>query len=123
LKAPPTALVLKVKGEVRQGPRRVAEGDFLLPGQVVTSAAGAKALVVFLLSGQRGRLKPCGRTTLTRDGCDPADVVENSAQRNCRGPTSGRSARSKSARTPASAWCAASSRPPRRASRRCSVPS
>src|SRR6266542_3201298 len=78
--ARPTALVLTVKGEVtaqgRLGKRRVEEGDLLLPGETITTAADAEALLVFLVKGERRRLKPGARATLTRDGCDPDKAAE-----------------------------------------------
>jgi hypothetical protein len=86
LKGKPAALVVKVQGEVlvegKRGQRRVEAGDYLLPGQVVTAAANGGAVVVFVPSGERRRLKPGNRATLTRDGCTPADAVEVTA-----GPT------------------------------------
>jgi hypothetical protein len=80
LSARPAALVVRVKGAVvaggRVGRRRVGPGDFLLPGETVSAAADAEALLVFLLRGERRRLRPGARATLTRDGCDPAVAVE-----------------------------------------------
>jgi hypothetical protein len=80
LLARPAALVLKVKGvitaEGRLGKRRVEAGDFLLPGETVSAAPAAEALLVFLVKGERRRFRPGSRATLTRDGCDPADAVE-----------------------------------------------
>jgi hypothetical protein len=80
LSARPTALVLKVKGEVvaegQKGKHRVEIGDFLFPGETVSAAANAEALLVFLLRGESRRLKPGTRTTCTRDDCDPAGATE-----------------------------------------------
>jgi hypothetical protein len=80
LPARPAALVLTVKGEVtaqgKLGKHRVEQGDFLLPGQMLTAAADAEAVMVFLVKGERRKLKPGARATMTRDGCDPADATE-----------------------------------------------
>jgi hypothetical protein len=80
LSARPAALVLKVKGTVvavgRLGKRDVEAGDLLLPGEILSAPNDAEALLVFLVKGERRRLKPGGRTTLTRDDCDPADATE-----------------------------------------------
>src|ERR1700730_7587711 len=78
--AGPAAMVLKVKGEVtsqgKGAKRRVDPGDFLLPGETVSAGSDAEALLIFLLPGERRRLKPGSRATLTRDGCEPADAAE-----------------------------------------------
>ncbi|MBI1914994.1 MAG: hypothetical protein HYS12_09705 [Planctomycetes bacterium] len=78
--ARPTALVLKIKGEVvaegQKGKRRVELGDFLFPGETVSAAADAEALLVFLLRDEHRRLKPGARTTCSRDDCDPSDATE-----------------------------------------------
>lgn len=80
LSARPTVLVLKVKGAVtaegRLGTHRVEAGDYLLPGETVSAAPAAEALLVFLVKGERRRLKPGGRMTLTRDDGTPADAAE-----------------------------------------------
>jgi hypothetical protein len=80
LSARPAALVLRVKGVVtaqgRGGKRRVEAGDYLLPGETVSAGAGAEALLVFLLKGERRRLEAGGRAVLTRDGCDPPDGLK-----------------------------------------------
>src|ERR1051326_1938973 len=74
ISARPMALVLKVKGAVsaegKKGKRRVEAGDYLFPGETVSAGADAEALLVFLLRGERRRLKPGVRTTCTRDDCD-----------------------------------------------------
>jgi tetratricopeptide (TPR) repeat protein len=77
--ARPAVLVLKVKGEVMAGKRRVEPGDLLLPGETLTTGADAEALLVFLLRNERRRLKPGRTTTLTRDDCRPADAIEKIA--------------------------------------------
>jgi hypothetical protein len=80
LSARPTAMVMTVKGEVtaqgRLKKRSVQEGDYLLPGETITIPANAEVEMVFLVKGERRRLKPGARATLTRDGCDPDDVAE-----------------------------------------------
>lgn len=81
LSARPAALVLTVKGTVTARgrlprPHRVEPGDFLLPGETITTAADAGAIVVFLLKGERRRFKSAIRATLTLDGCDPAGATE-----------------------------------------------
>src|SRR5262245_19105458 len=83
LSARPTVLVLKVQGEVkaegRLGRRRVEKGALLLPGETLTAAKDAEATLVFMLRGERRRLKSGARATLTRDDCDPADATEKDA--------------------------------------------
>lgn len=76
----PTAIVIYVKGAVvakgRLKPRRVEPGEELLPGEVLSAPADGEALLIFLTPRERRRLKPGTRTTLTRDGGEPADALE-----------------------------------------------
>ena len=108
LSARPTVLVLKVKGVVtvegRLGKHRVEAGDYLLPGETVSAAADAEALLVFLVKGERRRLKPGGRLTLTATAATLLTPPRSSAPPNCRARTSPRSARSRSVRAAALVW-------------------
>jgi hypothetical protein len=80
LKARPTAMVLRVSGkataEGRIGTRAIEVGDYLLPGEKVTTDKDAELLLLFLVRAERHLLKGDKPITLTNTFCEPADAVE-----------------------------------------------